>query len=254
LRTSVFERLTEIRQSQSRQLQAGIADLKNSLVTYSRGSTASQALEAFTAGFDQLGAAAINPAQQQSLDDYYAKRFAKDERAQTGENVDVEGLMPTSNAQRYLQANYTDASHNGQLYKRSVLGRDDIVYLIREAHLETLTSADGEIDFWFTPSTHPSHQRINRKATEIFHATTEFGASRVPLLRGIVVLATHTSDGELAGLTDAQMDRLVDALDSTSWRADQVLSARYARAERRRRRSSRAATKSASASLTWLTQ
>jgi hypothetical protein len=50
------------------------------------------------------------------------------------------------------------------------------------------------------------------------------------------------------------MDRLVDALDSTSWRADQVLSARYARAERRRRRSSRAATKSASASLTWLTQ
>src|ERR1700709_982899 len=107
LRTSVFERRTEIRQSQSRQLQTGIADLKNSLVIYSRGSTASQALEAFTAGFDQLGAAAINPAQQQSLDDYYAKRFAKDERAQTGENVDVEGLMPTSNAQRYLQANYT---------------------------------------------------------------------------------------------------------------------------------------------------
>jgi class 3 adenylate cyclase len=107
LRTSVFERLTEIRQSQSRQLQTGIADLKNSLVIYSRGSTASQALEAFTAGFDQLGAAAINPAQQQSLVDYYAKRFAKDERAQTGENVDVEGLMPTSDAQRYLQANYT---------------------------------------------------------------------------------------------------------------------------------------------------
>jgi class 3 adenylate cyclase len=107
LRASVFERLTETRQSQSRQLQTGIADLKDSLVIYSRGSTASEALEAFTAGFDQLGAAAINPAQQQSLVDYYANRFAKDEAAQTGEKIDVGALVPTSNAQRYLQDYYT---------------------------------------------------------------------------------------------------------------------------------------------------
>ncbi|MDT5154284.1 MAG: hypothetical protein QOI01_6017 [Mycobacterium sp.] len=107
LRTSVFERLTEIRQSQSRQLQSGITDLKNSLVIYSRGSTASQAIEAFTAGFDQLQTSTIDPAQQHSLVDYYARRFAKDENAQTGGNVDVDALVPTSNAQRYLQANYT---------------------------------------------------------------------------------------------------------------------------------------------------
>jgi class 3 adenylate cyclase len=107
LRNSVFDRLTEIRQSQSRQLQTGIEDLKNSLVIYSRGSTATQAIGAFTAGFDQLGAATINPAQQQSLVDYYSKRFAKDEKAQTGEDVDVAALVPTSNPQRYLQANYT---------------------------------------------------------------------------------------------------------------------------------------------------
>src|SRR3954470_20640261 len=94
LRASVFERLTEIRQSQSRQLQTGIADLKNSLVIYSRGSTASQALEAFTAGFDQLGAATIDPGQQKALNDYYTNRFARDERAQNGEDVDVTGLLP----------------------------------------------------------------------------------------------------------------------------------------------------------------
>src|SRR5215216_6658539 len=44
LRASAFDRLTEIRQSQSRQLQTGISDLKNSLVIYSRGSTATMAL------------------------------------------------------------------------------------------------------------------------------------------------------------------------------------------------------------------
>ncbi|HEX7825079.1 MAG TPA: adenylate/guanylate cyclase domain-containing protein, partial [Mycobacterium sp.] len=92
LRASVFDRLTEIRQAQSRQLQTGISDLKSSLVIYSRGSTASLALEAFTAGFDQLGAATIDPPQQQSLVDYYTKRFAKDEKAQTGEQVDVSAL------------------------------------------------------------------------------------------------------------------------------------------------------------------
>ena len=40
LRASVFDRLTEIRQSQTRQLQIEFSDLKNSLVIYSRGSTA----------------------------------------------------------------------------------------------------------------------------------------------------------------------------------------------------------------------
>ena len=107
LRASVFDRLTEIRQAQSRQLQTGIADLENSLVVYSRGATTTLALEAFTAGFDQLGAAPIDPAQQQSLVDYYTKRFAKDEKAQTGEQVDVSALVPNSNAQRYLQSFYT---------------------------------------------------------------------------------------------------------------------------------------------------
>ena len=107
LRASVFDRLTETRQSQSRQLQTGIQDLKNSLVIYSRGSTATQAIGAFTAGFDQLAASTINPAQQQSLVDYYAKRFAKDERAQTGEDVDLEALLPASPAAKYLQAYYS---------------------------------------------------------------------------------------------------------------------------------------------------
>jgi class 3 adenylate cyclase len=107
LRASVFDRLTEIRQSQSRQLQTGISDLENSLVIYSRGSTASQALTAFTAGFDQLGSSTISPSQQQALSGYYTNRFAKDERAQTGDTVDVSALLPSSPAQQYLQAYYT---------------------------------------------------------------------------------------------------------------------------------------------------
>lgn len=107
LRAAVFDSLTEIRQSQSRQLRAGVQDLKDSLVVYSRGSTAIQAVEAFTRGFDELGAATISPAQQQSLVDYYTNQFAKEEARETGDEMDVQALLPTSPAQRYLQAQYT---------------------------------------------------------------------------------------------------------------------------------------------------
>jgi class 3 adenylate cyclase len=107
LRASVFDRLTEIRGSQSRQLEALFSDLKNSLVIYTRGATATEAIEAFTPAFDQLDNATITPAQWQSLVDYYSNNFEKQEQNQTGNTVDVQALLPTSNAQKYLQAYYT---------------------------------------------------------------------------------------------------------------------------------------------------
>ena len=97
------------------------------------------------------------------------------------------------------------ASHNGELYKRRVLSADDIADLIRETSVETLTNTAG-IDFWFTPSTHRAHRRVNRSATELLLATTRFTASNVPLMRGIVVLAAHDGAGwrERAGGRDSR--------------------------------------------------
>lgn len=107
LRSSAFDRLTGLRESQSRELASQISDLKNSLVVYSRGSTATNAVESFTAGFDQLNTATITSAQQASIANYYTNQFAKDEQEQTGTSVDVRALLPTSPAQSYLQAHYT---------------------------------------------------------------------------------------------------------------------------------------------------
>lgn len=107
LRTSVFDRLTEIREARVHTIEAQVADLKNSLIVYSRGSTATDAVEAYTAGFDQLAAATITPAQQQAITGYYDHTFATARDEQTGNSVDVDALMPTSTAQRYLQALYT---------------------------------------------------------------------------------------------------------------------------------------------------
>ncbi|OCB56762.1 cyclase [Mycobacterium vulneris] len=107
LRQSVFDRLTEVRESQTRQLESKFADLEDSLIVYTRGTTTVEAVEAFSSGFGQLNNATINPQQWQSIVDYYNDQFKPDEEKQTGDTVDVSRLLPTSNAQKYLQAYYT---------------------------------------------------------------------------------------------------------------------------------------------------
>lgn len=107
LRQSVFDRLTEVRESQTRQLESKFADLEDSLIVYTRGTTTIEAVEAFSGAFGQLNNATINPQQWQSIVDYYNDQFKPVEQKQTGDTVDVARLLPTSNAQKYLQANYT---------------------------------------------------------------------------------------------------------------------------------------------------
>jgi class 3 adenylate cyclase len=107
LRKQVFNQLTEVRESQVRALGSQFNDLKNSLITYSHGAIASPALEAFTAGFDQLDGATINPVQQQSITDYYQNTFMKEIEHYSTVKPDLRAVLPTTNAQRYLQANYT---------------------------------------------------------------------------------------------------------------------------------------------------
>ncbi|MUL46893.1 HAMP domain-containing protein [Mycobacterium sp. CBMA293] len=107
LRDSVFNRLTEVRQSQSRALKDQLADLKNSMIIYARSATTLNALAEFTAGFDALADKPISPAQAQSVTDYYTNTYLKQVQQASGVTLNVDQLLPKSNAQRYLQANYT---------------------------------------------------------------------------------------------------------------------------------------------------
>lgn len=100
------------------------------------------------------------------------------------------------------------ASHNGRLCVATVRGTGGIAELVRNNQLESLASSDRQFDFWFTPSTRPTHHHVNRTATEILLACTQFTANDIPLLRGDVVVATHDPAGDATGLTQAQLDRL----------------------------------------------
>ena len=106
LREGAFNRLTEIREAQRRELTTQLTDLKNALMTYTHGVMTQGALRDFSAAFDQLSTATVTPEMQKSIVDYY-DYFAKETEKYSGTRLDVSALLPTSNAQRYLQANYT---------------------------------------------------------------------------------------------------------------------------------------------------
>ena len=107
--TSSSKWLTQLRTSQQRAMQAEFENLTTSLANYSSSTTVLRATQQFSAAFDQLANATIDPAQQAALVDYYENELIKPTEQDTGVKLDIDAVLPTSNAQRYLQARYTAA-------------------------------------------------------------------------------------------------------------------------------------------------
>jgi class 3 adenylate cyclase len=101
------ERMTQLREGQKRAIEMLFDDLSNSLAIYSRGFTADEAVQAFAAGFDQLADAPPDPGQQHALENFYTDKLIKPIQQTTGQKLDLAAVLPSSNAQRYLQLHYT---------------------------------------------------------------------------------------------------------------------------------------------------
>jgi hypothetical protein len=124
-------------------------------------------------------------------------------------------------------------SPEGVVYETRAYSNADIVGLVHDYGLESLTSADRQFDFWFTPSTRRCRRKVNRNATEMLLATTHFTAKTVPLLYGAVVVATHDSVGDLDGLSWKQLNLLSERGAALTRRDDRVLNRRIKREARR---------------------
>jgi class 3 adenylate cyclase len=105
------ERMVQLREGQKRAIEMLFADLTDSLIVYSSGSTAIEAVQAFTDGFDQLANAPIDPGQQQSLVNFYDDKLIKPIARATGETLSLGAVLPDNNAQKYLQLHYTVPSY-----------------------------------------------------------------------------------------------------------------------------------------------
>ncbi|KRE27124.1 hypothetical protein ASG82_11695 [Mycobacterium sp. Soil538] len=127
-------------------------------------------------------------------------------------------------------------SAQGAVYETRAYTKADVDRLIHDRGLQSLSSADRQFDFWFSSSTPGCQRRVNRRATELFLATTNFTAKTVPLLRGAVVVATHDADGDLDGLSWQQLDLLAARHRSVSARDERILTRRITRDVQRSRR------------------
>ena len=127
-------------------------------------------------------------------------------------------------------------SASGAVYETRAYTKADIATLVQDQGLHSLSSADNQFDFWFSPSARGCQRRTNQFATELLLATTDFTAKTVPLLRGSVVIATHDSDGDLDGLSWQQLDELARHTRSLSKRDERALIRRIQHDDRRQRR------------------
>jgi class 3 adenylate cyclase len=110
LREVESERLIELRESQKRQIEALFSEVTNSVDVYSGGFSVDQAVVALSAGFKELANSTITAAQQQAIVNYYDNEMLKPIKRLTGEEVDLNAVLPNTNSQRYLQAFYTARS------------------------------------------------------------------------------------------------------------------------------------------------
>lgn len=114
LRNAAFDRLTQVRETQARQFGIQIASLRNALLVYTSGPAMGEAVQALSAGFNELAGAPIDPAQQQAIVNYYNQDLIVPIERATGAKLNLDVLLPSTNAARYLQARYTvPTGHQG---------------------------------------------------------------------------------------------------------------------------------------------
>ncbi len=107
LRQAAFSELVEVREARARELTRFYETTLDALVIYSRGTTAADAVEAFTQGFNELAASTITAEQDADLQRYYEDVFVPHLATNSDVEYEPSGFLPHAPAQRYLQAFYT---------------------------------------------------------------------------------------------------------------------------------------------------
>lgn len=97
--------------------------------------------------------------------------------------------------------------------------------LIEGPQWDALSGRHG-LTFWFTVVDSQRHE-VNRLATQLLLATSEWSAADVPLLRGPVLVAVKQPSGAPTALSMAHFE-LLNAWSTLSWRARRTLRRRIA--------------------------
>lgn len=105
----------------------------------------------------------------------------------------------------HCHARHTARQRSRRTLQRAGLSRTRHRCRRRGRHLESLTSTASAVVLWFDPS----QGLANPLAAEWLLAATTFTAHTVPLLRGYIIRTGLGSTGNLAGLSQRHVNRLI---------------------------------------------
>ncbi|WP_439563992.1 adenylate/guanylate cyclase domain-containing protein [Microcella sp.] len=107
LRDAAFQRLIEVRDSRTREVERLFSTIERTVVVHSRGQSVVDATSAFSDAMALLEEVELDEAQTESLNRYYDEVFGPALGAATGSPADADSFVPTDPAARYLQVHYT---------------------------------------------------------------------------------------------------------------------------------------------------
>ena len=107
LRNAAYQRLESMRNLRATEITRTFDTLHKDMNLYTLGATLNQATEGFIKGFQDLKGATVTPAQDAAVDKYYDDVFVPALNKNMGTSSTEAGFVPTSPAQKYLQAHYT---------------------------------------------------------------------------------------------------------------------------------------------------
>jgi class 3 adenylate cyclase len=111
LRDAAVNSLIEVRDSRAREITSLFSSMENTLLLNARGQSVANAMQAFTAGFQELESATLTDEERASLEDYFTTQFGAQLSASgaagDGEPIDASTFIPTGAAQSYLTLHYT---------------------------------------------------------------------------------------------------------------------------------------------------
>ncbi len=108
----VYDQLTSVRTARASSLEQYFANLRAEVLTDSENPTTIAAMREFGEAFRQLGSAAVTPKQDKAVADFYRGSFIPRLQQNVEGKPNVEGYLPVSTAQRYLQYHYTSKTDN----------------------------------------------------------------------------------------------------------------------------------------------
>lgn len=107
LRSAAFDRLVEVRDSRTVEMQSLFDSIENTIVLNAHGESVQGALQAFSAGFDELQSTELTAEERTRLQAYYTDVFGPKLAAADATTVDAATFVPTGAAESYLKLHYT---------------------------------------------------------------------------------------------------------------------------------------------------